>query len=152
MPIVGQATCLRRFRGDLLHHAFEHQGEAARLGHRLGVGQHLFGLRIVAAAGAVAAERIDRLRGQPDMADHRNAALRQEGDGRRHRLAALELHRRGAGLLQHPRGVAERLLGAFLIGAERHVDATRACHEPRTTAAPCAHIISRLTGMVEGRP
>ena len=30
--------------------------------------------------------------------------------------------------------------------------ATKACQLPRTTAAPCAHIISRLTGMVDGRP
>ena len=83
MPIVGQATCLGRLGRDLLHHPFEHQREAARLGDRLGIGEHLVGLGIVAAAGAIAAERVHRLRGQPDMADHRNAALRQEGDGRR---------------------------------------------------------------------
>ena len=46
----------------------------------------------------------------------------EEGDGLGHRLAALQLHRRRAGLLEDPRGVAERLLGALLIGAERHVD------------------------------
>ena len=70
-------------------------------------------LGIVAAAGAIAAERVDRLRGQADMADHRDAALRQEGDGLRHRLAALQLHRRRAGLLEHPRGAAEGLLRAI---------------------------------------
>ena len=152
MPIVGQATALVDVGRDLLHHALDHQREAARLGHRLGVGHHLRRLGIVAAAGAIAAERVHRLRGQPDMADHRDAALDEEGDRLGHRLAALQLHRRRAGFLEHPRGVAERLLRALLIGAERHVDATRACQEPRTTAAPCAHIISRLTGMVEGRP
>ena len=30
--------------------------------------------------------------------------------------------------------------------------ATTACQEPRTTAAPWAHIISSVTGTVEGRP
>ena len=30
--------------------------------------------------------------------------------------------------------------------------ATTECHDPRTTAAPCAHIISSVTGIVEGSP
>jgi hypothetical protein len=30
--------------------------------------------------------------------------------------------------------------------------ATKACQLPRTTAAPCAHIISSVTGMVDGSP
>ena len=40
----------------------------------------------------------------------------------RHRLAALQLHRRGAGFLEDARGAEERLLGRGLIAAERHVD------------------------------
>jgi hypothetical protein len=30
--------------------------------------------------------------------------------------------------------------------------ATRLCQLPRTTAAPCAHIISNVTGTVDGKP
>ena len=54
----------------------------------------------------------------------------EEGDRLGHRLAALQLHRRRAGLLEHARGVAERLLRALLIGAERHVDRDQSV--PRT--------------------
>ena len=84
------------------------------------------------ALHAKAAHRVDRLRGQPDMAHHRHAAADQERHRLRHVRAALQLDRAGAGLLQHARGVAERLLAAFLVGAERHVDddqrALRAAH------------------------
>ena len=74
---------------------------------------------------------------------HRDAALDEEADGLGHRLAALELDRGAAGLGHDPGGVAERLLGRFLIAAERHVDDDqRAPVDPRTTAAPCAIIMS----------
>ena len=74
------------------------------------------------AARAIAAEHIDRLRGQADMADHRNAAMGQEVDGRRHRLAAFQLDRRAAGFLHDPRRAGERLFGRAFIASERHVD------------------------------
>ena len=41
MPMVGQATERGRLGGDLLHHAFEHEQEAAGLVDRPGVGQDL---------------------------------------------------------------------------------------------------------------
>ena len=74
MPMVGQATRPVISAANLLHHAFEHEQERARLVDRAGVGDDLPRLRLVAAAGAVAAQSVDRLRGQPDMADHRYSA------------------------------------------------------------------------------
>ena len=75
-----------------------------------------------AALRLEAAEDLDHLRRQADMAHHRNAALGQIVDGLGHARAAFHLHRGAAGFLDHARGVAERDLRAFLIGAERHVD------------------------------
>jgi hypothetical protein len=51
--------------------------------------QDLGRFRLAPPARAIAAKRVHRLRGEADMGDHRNAALGQEADGRRHRLAAL---------------------------------------------------------------
>ena len=152
MPIVGQATALVA-SAAISSSTPSMTSEAARLGDRAWRRRGSCAASAsLLAARAVAAERVDRLRGQADMADHRDAARGEEGDRRGHRLAALELDRRRAGLLEHARGVAERLLGRLLIGAERHVDRDQRMPDPRTTAAPCAHIMSRLTGMVEGRP
>ena len=75
-----------------------------------------------AALRLEAAEDVDRLRRQPDMRHHRNAALAEEADGLAHALAAFELDGAALGFLHHHRRIAERLLRAFLIGAERHVD------------------------------
>ena len=55
------------------------------------------------------------------MAHHRDAAVGEIADGLRHMRAALDLDGAAAGLLQHPRRVAEGDRRAFLIGAERHV-------------------------------
>jgi len=56
------------------------------------------------------------------MADHRDAAVGQEIDGRRHRLPALQLDRCAAGFLHDPRSAGEGLLGRAFIASERHVD------------------------------
>src|SRR3546814_7677480 len=60
------------------------------------------------AAHAIAAQDVDRLRRQPDMAHHRDAALGQEFDRRRQHLAPLDLDRCGAGFLEQGRGIVER--------------------------------------------
>ena len=103
MPMTGARDAARDLGRDLLDHAFDDDAERAGLGDRPGVGDDLVGLALLAAARAVAAEHVHRLRGQADVADHRNAAMGQELDRRRHRLAALELHRRAAGFLHDPR-------------------------------------------------
>ncbi len=56
------------------------------------------------------------------MAHDRNAAPDEEGGGLRHMSTAFHLDGTGHGFLENARGIAESLLGAFLIGAERHVD------------------------------
>ena len=48
--------------------------------------------------------------------------------------------------------VRKACCGRFLVAAERQVDHDSACAEPRTTAAPCAIIISSVTGSVLSKP
>jgi hypothetical protein len=108
--------------GDLLHHAFQDDGERAGIGDRLRVRENLFRFRFSAPTSAVPAERVHGLRRQPDMADHRYPALGQEAHRVRHRRTAFQLHRRAARFLHHDRATVERLLGRSFIRAERHVD------------------------------
>ena len=76
----------------------------------------------VAALGPKSPDRVDRLRGEADMAHHRHAALDQERDGLGHAAPAFELDGAAAGLLQHARAGREGLLPGLLVAAERHVD------------------------------
>ena len=117
-----RSDVFRHLGRKLFHHAFDDDGECAGLGDRARVVQDLVRLDLLAAARAIAPEDVHSLRGEADMADHRDSALGQQPDGRRHRFAALELDRRAAGLLHHPRAACERLLGRALIASERHVD------------------------------
>ena len=136
MPMVGMAISRGDLGGQRFGHAFQHHGEGAGLGHRLGVGFQRRPFRFGAARGAEAALDIDHLRRQPDMAHHRNAALGEIMDGFGHAGAAFQLDRGGAGFLDHARGIAEGDRRAFLVGAERHVD-----HDQRALASraspPC---------------
>ena len=93
---------------------------------RFGVGEDFLGFVRALAARAIAAEHVDRLRGQADVADDRDAAVGEEVDCRRHRLAALQLHCRAAGLLHDPRGAGEGLLWRAFIASKRHVDGDQA--------------------------
>ena len=91
--------------------ASTHHGEGSGRGHRLGIGADRLRRMRVAALHLEAADGVERLRRQADMAHDRDAALDQEADGLRHALAAFELHRAAAGLLQDPRGGPERFAG-----------------------------------------
>ena len=62
-------------RGERLGQRLEHDGEGARLGDGLGIVLERRPFGAVAALRLEAAERVDRLRRQADMAHHRNAAL-----------------------------------------------------------------------------
>jgi len=55
------------------------------------------------------------------MAEHRDAALDQEGYSFGHGRTALQLHAGTAGLRHYPGRAAERLRRAFLVAAERQV-------------------------------
>ncbi len=78
MPMVGIAIVARDLRGERLRHRLDHDREGAGVRHRAGVGLDRRPVGAVAALGAEAAERVDGLRGEPDMGHHRHAALRQE--------------------------------------------------------------------------
>ena len=109
------------FAGQSVRHLFQHHRKGSGSGQRNRIIAHPAGIG-AAPLHPVAAQRIDRLRGQTHMAHHRNAARGQEGDGFGHMFATLQLHRRRAGFLHQPCRRAERLLAAFLVRAERHVD------------------------------
>ena len=96
--------------GQFLHHAFQHQREGARLRDGAGVGHDLGMFFLALAARAIAAQRIDRLRGQADMGHDRDAALAQKRDGFGHHLTAFQLHRRRAGFRHDAAGAGKGLL------------------------------------------
>ena len=75
MPIVGMLDLLGDARGEKLGQGLEHDGEGARLGDgtRVRLERRPFGAE--PATRLEAADRVDGLRGEPDMAHHRNAAL-----------------------------------------------------------------------------
>ncbi len=83
MPMIGHRTAAGHLFGNLFHHAFDDDAEGAGISDRFGIGEDLLRFISAFAARAIAAEHIDRLRGQADMADHRNAAMGEELDGRR---------------------------------------------------------------------
>ena len=85
---------------------------------------------IAATARAIPAQRVHRLRGQPDMTDNGDTAGRKESDGRRHRLTALKLDCGGAGFGHYARSRGKGLFGACFIAAKGHVD-----HDDRMIAA-----------------
>jgi hypothetical protein len=69
MPMIGTGTASVTVSAMPLHHALDHDAEGAGFGHCLGVGQILLRFVRALAARAVAAEHIDRLWSQADMAD-----------------------------------------------------------------------------------
>ncbi len=122
IPIVGDRDLARDLGGQRLGHAFEDDRKSARIGNGLGVGLDGGPFGLGTALRLEAAEDLDHLRGEPDMAHHRDAALAEIVDGLGDAFAAFHLDRGAAGLLDDARGVAERNLRALLVGAERHVD------------------------------
>src|SRR5206468_50354 len=62
--------------GDLFQHPFDDDAEGACLVDSARIREDLVGLVLLTAARAIAAEDVDGLRSQPDMPDHRNAAVR----------------------------------------------------------------------------
>ncbi len=122
---------------------FEHDEARARRLELHGVLDQLLLCVLALALHAVAAELVHRLRGEADVAAHRNAALGEKA----HRFgdlgAALELHHLRAGRHQFGRA-AERLLWRFLIAAERHVaDEKTAFAAARDAARVIGHVGER---------
>ena len=124
MPIIGQATAARDLHRDRLDHALDHHARTRRpRAIALRIVDDLGRLLLRPPARAIAAERVHRLRGQPDMPHHRNAALGQEA-----RPSAPSPRRPPASPppRRSPSGAAPRcrtpVSGARLVAAERHVD------------------------------
>ena len=93
MPIVGTSTDSVIMRATAVGHALEHDREATGLGERdRVVGERLRGVELL-ALHLEAAERVDRLRREPDVTHHRDLGV----EDRLHRVeplaAAFELHR-----------------------------------------------------------
>src|SRR5262249_59913373 len=109
-------------------------GKGPRLRDRPGIVLDWPPVRLAATLRTERADRVDRLRREPDMAHDRNAALDQKGDRLGHAAPALKLDRSAAGLLQHPCRRHESLLLGGFVGAERHVDndesLLRSAHHP----------------------
>ena len=87
LPVAGRRAAdadrrdrdrLGQFARDALGGALDDQRKRAGFGDRDAVAHDLVALGLGVAARAVAAERVDRLRRQPDMAHHRHAAPREE--------------------------------------------------------------------------
>ena len=101
-------------------HHFQHDQAGTGCFQRTRIGDQLRGGRFLAPLHLVAAELVDRLRQQTEVRAHRNAALRQEGDGVDHHRAAFQLDHVRARRHQ-PRGRGERALGRGLVAAEGQV-------------------------------
>ena len=109
------------FRRQWLDHALQYNRKSPRVAD---------GLRILfVTAPAVfdpalcleSSHGVAGLWGEADMGHDGNSALDQKFDGLSHALAAFDLHRSAAGFLHDPGCIAKGHLGAFLIGAERHI-------------------------------
>ena len=110
MPMTGMgrpaASCCASARG----HQLDHQHRGAGLGQLARVAQQRRRAVFVAALDAVAAQRMHRLRRQPEVGAHRDAALDEEAHRLGRPAATFELDHLRAGLHQRGRA-AQRLLG-----------------------------------------
>ena len=140
MPMVGIATRSVSSRARRSFDPLDHQRKRAGLGDGDPVGDNLAAFLLVVAARAVAAERVDRLRGEADMAHHRDAAPGEERDRLGHLLAAFELYRQAAGLGHDPGGGAERVRWRRLIRPKRQIhDNRRVARRPHHRSAMRDH-------------
>ena len=110
MPMVGMVTASVTRAASSAGHALEHDRERARGLQRLGVVQQPVAV-LAPALDPVAAERVDRLRGEAEVRHHRDAGRDQLLDLPGHPLAALQLDRVRPGLLEEPGGGGQRLAG-----------------------------------------
>jgi hypothetical protein len=91
---LGRDPACERFSNRL-----QHDGKCARVGDGARVRFDRRPIVFVATLRAERAERVDRLRGQPDMAHDGRAALDQERNRLRHAAPAFELDGAAAGFL-----------------------------------------------------
>ena len=106
--------------GDRVGYALEHHREAARFGESDRVVDDVTRGVERLALHAQPAERVDRLRREPDVAHHRDLGVEDRLDRVDALVATFELHRAGA--RAHERGrVADRLLARDVVAHPRQV-------------------------------
>ena len=108
-------------RRDLRRHDLHDDGEGTGVLQRLRVLQQAVRRLVATALHAVATQRVDRLRGQPDVGHDGDAGGDEGLDLRRDALAALELDRLRAALLHEARRRLQRLRGGGLVRAEGQI-------------------------------
>ena len=135
MPIVGMCSCALTCAGELGRHDFENHRERAGLLHRLRVLHQAVRGLVAATLYPVAAERVDRLRGQADVSHDRDTCVHERLDLRQHAMAAFELDRLSPTLLHEAGCGLQRLSRRGLVAAERQVgDDDRALRAPNDAA------------------
>ena len=135
MPIVGMLQSLSHRGGQLGRHELQHDREGARLLDRERIGEQLARRLDRLALHAVAAEAVDRLRRQADVAHDRDAGAGDRLDRPRRPHAALDLDRLGAGLADEAAGVARAsLLDVTPYDRNGMSPTTSDRRVPRTTA------------------
>ena len=119
MPIVGIGQSLRDLGGEIGRDALEDEREGAglldleRALHERPAGTHAASLDLVAA------EAVDRLRGEAEMPHHGNLGVGQGGDDIGPR--PFDLDRLGTALLDEGEGALDRLRRPEVEGAVGHV-------------------------------
>src|SRR5262245_28073373 len=107
--------------GQVLWNAFQHHRERATILYRQSIAHDCFPLVLVLTLNLIAAEPMNRLRGEANVSHDRDANLDDGLDRTWHRSTALEFHPLGTALLEEPPGIPDRLLPTYLIGEKRHV-------------------------------
>lgn len=130
--------------GRLLGHGLQEQEGRPCILDRLRVGEQAFVFLEVLAVNLVAARRGDALRGETQVAHHRDSGIDDGLDATAHRNAALELHRFAATLGEEPAGVQHRGFVGKLVGHERHVaDHHGGLHAARDRFRELQHLVHR---------
>ncbi len=140
MPMVGTSTALGDHAGHLVGHALEHDGEAPGVGQRLGVGHEPQRGLLLAALHLEAAHGVHRLRGEAEVAHHRDLGVDERLDHRQALAPALELHGLGSGPDQLGRvahGVARRTRGSSSTAGRRRSARRAWPGPPPRCGGPC---------------
>ena len=141
-PDRRDGEALRDERGQAVRHALQHDREASGRLERKCVGEHALGAVDVAPLHAPAAQRVDALRREADVAHHRDARIHHQPDLGADLRPALQLHRVHAALFQEATGIFERLMDIALIAHEGHVaDQEREAGAALHRAAVVEHLV-----------
>src|SRR5882762_8221708 len=141
-PDGGDAQLAGDLRGEFAGHGFENDGEGACGFHGAGVAQQLLGAIGGLALHAVAAQRVDGLRREADVAHHGNFGFGEARDQFQTALAAFDFYGFDAGFFHEAYGVAQRFRSIRVIAAKGHVrDQERALRAAADGAGVMDHFV-----------